>query len=394
MKKIMLIILLLSVSSLSVRAQNEFFVTVNPADGTFKKISSFPDVNWIEPRLSVYSQKLHRYYFCGSSDVNTWVLYTIDVLNGNIINTDTVRNSEFDFIKLSGAVYNDIDDRIYAMYKRDVVELISIDSKNLSYYSVAKIPELMYRDMYANIDTKNNRYIISGTDSMSVDRLYVLDIATGNLVGDRPISFYPAFMKLDSDLGLAYGIQSSKELQNIVSIDPTTGEIAMVRPMTEMNGAYGGGNFFTYSQRNKKYIYASINKSDKPCIASVSMRDKLLESFPDFPHVNGAGDNIICWQYDDSLDQLFAIHWEPMPKGHRTRLYPNPFTQTTTAFLDTIYTAATTILYSTDGKEAQKNEDNNTNKVPVNRNNLSSGTYYMRIYGNGRLLGVEKAVVE
>ncbi len=93
----------------------EYLVSVDPSTGNFVKIDSLPDVEWIttEPKFTTVDALSHRYLFRGGNNNGDSYLYSVDVINGNIVSNppfpvladpdDNVVELQFD--NASGSLY-------------------------------------------------------------------------------------------------------------------------------------------------------------------------------------------------------------------------------------------------------------------------------------------------
>lgn len=396
MKRTIYLILLTFLAYTNVSAQDEHFVSLDPADASFSKIGLLNNVNWIQPKISAYSQALHRYYFCGSYGLTNWRLYTVDAYTGNVIDSPSFLNELQPMENIYSLEYNDADNKLYGMHWDGVGKeqsLISVDPASGAFQTIAHIPGLSAGAMTAMIDGTHNRYYFPGIDTGGNSRLYVIDMSNGAIVAAPPVLSGIMQLKLDYADGVMYGIINSTDSpQYFGRIDVATGVVTKVKALDGITGFYGGANFFTYDEVNKNYYCVGIDKEREGCLLTINARTGDITNRPYFPHVSSSGKNIICFQYDNNLDKLFALHWQPVPDGSRATVYPNPFQTISVLYLDGTYKQVTAVLYSADGKRIREESVTNTNKMAIARQHLAAGNYVLRVFGDNEFLGNIKLV--
>lgn len=74
-------------------------------------------------------------------------------------------------------------------------------------------------------------------------------------------------------------------------------------------------------------------------------------------------------------------------------LAPNPFSQSTLITLDQSYQSITLEVFDIQGKRMLQQQYNNTDRIILNRNQLSNGMYFLKLNVDGKLVETRKMVV-
>ncbi len=394
-------------------AQMEYFVNVDRTTGLFRKISTLPDVKWIKGLYGAYDQQKHRYTFCGGDDSYDWRLYTIDALTGQVVYSPRFKDFGSD-----GRVYNlqfsESDGILYGLYWDNIAKKLSFVSVNpvtgdfniINTIEGARnymMPEAYFSPM---IDKKRNRYMFAGSDTLNKPHLYTLDIATGNILYSPPFQLKIIQMKYDPGLDKIFGIYSATwggmnglvDTQQLVSVDPQSGNYETIGGPTIRNitAHFTLASTYTYREATHEYIFSGADTAGSYLVSLKANGE--VTYMPNFSFVNHAGANVIVFQYDQSLDKLFAIHWEPKTiKGlsdNNTVVFPNPFTTDATIALKDYYGTVVSQVYDAAGRVVARAVDSNTNVVTIKRNALPTGVYFVRIVADGVAFAALKLLAE
>jgi len=408
----------LSLSFLNASAQTEYLVTVNPASGAYTEIDSLPGVNWIwtSPYNTTFDEIHHRYIFKGSSDQVNWHLYSVDAVTGDIISsplfpvlTDSGDNViELQFDNSAGILYG-----LHWDQSENKEYFVSIDPASGSFTNIQSLPNVHWiMTSSTTFDKVNHRYVFRGADTSLNWSLYSIDATNGNIVSNPP---YPSSSNASS--GIVIGLQRDNSLDKyfglnwdnteskeyLVSVDPATGLFTRI-------GAVGGLTSIlkaSYDEVHHHYMVVGPDTGGIWHLYSVDVNTANTVSSPSFPELSSPTNNVIEFQYDNASSILYALHWDPTTdtgsatgisnnpsRNQAFNLYPNPFTQSLKVVLDKSYRETTIFMYNSLGQVVKQQTTHNASTVDIQRNGLSSGTYFISIICDHQIVGMRKVVVE
>jgi hypothetical protein len=78
----------------------------------------------------------------------------------------------------------------------------------------------------------------------------------------------------------------------------------------------------------------------------------------------------------------------------KIKISPNPIKTAAEITLDKTHNKIKIEILNINGQSIRQEETTNSKIITINRNNLKSGVYFVRINADGKFLGVEKLIVE
>jgi hypothetical protein len=404
----------LSLSFLNASAQTEYLVKVDATTGVYNKIKNLPGVNWIwtAPYNTTFDEINHRYIFKGSPDQVNWHLYSVDAVSGNIISSPSfpvLTDSADNVIELQ---FDNSSNILYGLHwdnSENKEYLVSIDPATGSFTKIKNLLGVKWI-MPGNtaFDKTNHHYVFKGADDSLNWYLYTVDATTGNIVSNPP---YPASssastglvmgLQYDNSLHKYYGLtwDDSENKEYLVNVDPTTGlftRIGVVQGLTSMLKT-------TYDETNHRYIVVGPDSGGIWHLNSLDVNTANTISSPSFPELSSSMDNVIEFQYDNSSATLYALRWDPNNttaisnnQSHNQvfNLYPNPFSYSLRVVLDKPYREITIFMYDALGRVVKQQKTHNASTVDIQRNDLSSGTYFISIICEHQNMGTQKIIIE
>ncbi len=409
-----LIVLLICVYSFG---QREFLVTVNSNTGSFSIVDSLPGVHWIYtmPRYSIFDQLNHRYIFRGQDANYTDYLYSVDASSGDIISnplfpsfsdpSDNIIELQFDsqLNKLFGLHWNNSEEREY---------FVSIDPVSGQYTIIDSIPDAHWIiSGSTSYDHVNHRYFFrSQNDDGSFHNL-VIDSNNGNVISDSDyigltgpnnnISF-PCY---DYTLGKMYGLywNDSTQKEYLVLIDPYNGYFEVISEIPGVRWLMSSPNYHTYDSNNHRFFFLGLDSNMNQHLYSINTQTGQVIASPSFPVLSDPNDNVIELVYDNSTNQLFALHWDnytgqlDIPENNNSVqmiVYPNPFTENCTIKLNKEYTQVSVTVFDSSGKIVRTKNELNLSEMHFQREGLTDGIYFISVIADNVQLGIVKMVVE
>ena len=103
-------------------------------------------------------------------------------------------------------------------------------------------------------------------------------------------------------------------------------------------------------------------------------------------------DSLGCWYTDTAIVACIAGIAENNAGMHFT-ISPNPFSSSTTLQTDWLLKNYTLIVYNSVGQTVKQMDNLSGQTIILNRNNLPSGLYFVRLTENNKTLAVDKLVI-
>jgi len=393
--------ILLALSFLHTKAQNEYFVTVDQQTGDFNKIKMFHDVNWIEPYDIAYDQANHRYLFCGGRTTKNWQLYSVDANTGNVLDSPVFLNFSDPLDNIYSLAYSDVNNLLYGLHWSDSAKkeyFISINPVTGVYTIVNELTGVHYIEPQSTIDKINGYYFFFGTDSIGW-HYYSIDLSSGNII-HSPLSINGiSQMEYDEQEQKIYGLYYQADSGIFfVSTDPATANLTRIASIPNIKYIEGGANYYAYDAANHHYIFVGLDSNNNDYLLTLNSINGQILYKTSFSYVSQDSDNVVCFQYDNALNKLYAIHWESHtvtpPSNSKMYVYLNPFTTETNILFKNTYANIEVVLFTEDGKLVSKQSFSNTNQVTLNRNNLACANYYASVFADNAHIGNIKLVAK
>ncbi len=171
---------------------------------------------------------------------------------------------------------------------------------------------------YVVFDEANQRYIFRGTDEAQVKYyLYSVDVNTGQIVSmpEFPILEDPKDVVLELQYDNAahklYGLRwdESEQREELIRIDPATGVITVVKVIPLLKSIYNLPNRKTIDKNQHRMFFSGGEFNNKPRLYCIDLNTGNVLNKPLFPVLTNTLDNVTDVQFDNSLNQLFGLHW-------------------------------------------------------------------------------------
>jgi gliding motility-associated-like protein len=195
----------------------EYFISINPGNGSFTIIDSIPDVKWIAVGKSkTFDKNNHHYIFVGADVSYHPYLFTIDALTGGIISKPTFPLLSDSKDKIDQLEYDNSTNKLYGLFldnSQKRVYFILINANTGTYTIIDSLPDVKrINPSYTTFDENNQRYIFCGDDNNNASHLYSVDVLTGKIISNPlfPILTCPSdnvcLLKFDNASGNLYGL--------------------------------------------------------------------------------------------------------------------------------------------------------------------------------------------
>ncbi|MDB5209899.1 MAG: hypothetical protein JWQ30_726 [Sediminibacterium sp.] len=305
-RTILLIILLAFAYINRVEAQHEFVITINPMNGIMNRLDSIPGVMYIEPH-AVLDDRNKRFLFVGAPpDRSTRSLFSIDAITGRVISKAPLPKSPV-LISLRN---NDVSQTLYGItVASGVYNLISIDPVTGAYTTIRQIKAMKSLAEEMIIDHTNQRIFFNCLDSTSHFSLISVDFS-GNLLSQVSMPGTTG-LQYDHVSNMIYGLRLNYPTsQYLIKVDPSNGFITNIASLpAEVVGVIQFST--TFNEVQHQYFFASGGKNGDARLFSADVNSGAIVYNPPAPVSNNAidKDNVIQFRYSNSLNLLYALHW-------------------------------------------------------------------------------------
>lgn len=364
---------------------------------------------------TAYDQEHHHFFF--TSRINpSWIYYTIDMQSGAIVHQVSVQSSSSQWF--AGAAYDNSSDTLYGIYANGATipgtySFAWLDPATGSITLKSTIANINFTDGYqTGLDEINHRYFFIGTDANFVVRLYMLDCYTGALINSYPVPNLVKDMQFSSAEQRLYCLTDSTWPQTMVdTVDLNTGIFHHAFPLDRRYGFQGRE---TSALNEATGMYTFVGSTYDPLISAlrdslytidlqnmtiVHRAEHLFEGGSSF----SSDPNMIGYQYDDSLNRLFTLHWgnesDPLHIADQSgadqlSFFPNPSTAATTLLMTELNREIALEIYSAHGQLMLTQSSFNTDRVEINTAGLPAGIYFVSVTADGIHRGTQKLIVE
>lgn len=403
----------------NVSSQKEFLVNINPTDGTYTLINHLPAVNYIVigPSYTTYDKNNHRYIFQGIDTSGIHFLYSVNAITGNIISKPlfpVLQNQGDNIIELQ---YDNSTEMLYGLHWDNSLKsefLVTIDTYTGAYTKIDSLNAVKYIAVdpgYTTFDENHHLYIFHGIDSSFNYFLYSIDVFTGNIVSkvSYPIGTNPGDrlceLEFDNSNGIMYGLfwDYSENREYLATVDPTTGNFSIIDSIPGVKWISTSPNYTTFDEINHRYIFRGGDMNGNAYLYSIDVSNGAVISNPVFPVLPSPTSNVIELEFDNSNEELYALHWNPRPiitgvedniLSNSFKIKPNPFKDNLTINLDNDYKDVIVFIYNSSGKMIRKECYYSCNTINVKRDGFPGGIYYISVICDHLNLGCEKIIAE
>jgi hypothetical protein len=161
---------------------NEYsLVSVNTINGSFSIISTLGNIQ--AAYGPTFDNNNHRLIFPCVDNTGNWILYSIDVITGNVI-------SQASFANINELQYDNSSNKLYGLYYNTSLGknyIVSINISTGSFSEITSLPDVT--GVYpgnTTFDNSTHHFIFAG-DSNGSAFLYSVNVTTGSVVYKAPI---------------------------------------------------------------------------------------------------------------------------------------------------------------------------------------------------------------
>jgi hypothetical protein len=306
--------------------------------------------------------------------------YTIDAESGNVVNvvpaSDDIHMPRID--RYTGLVYAlSSAGPGYQIVRINTLTGILEQSFTLSGFDQSgnTIP--------AVYDAINKHYILKAhslSDPDNVDRYFIIDVLSGNILSNAPTSQHVDFFRIHPETGAIYGMWDDGGVYHFVSVDPWTAAVTIISTLDDLypvSSVYD--NRVVLDPINETYIFAGES------------------NFEDYYFTLNIGDGSIeC--VADSIENVFHLQriynysgvGELSGKSRTISLYPNPAETQALVFSNQEFYKATLSISNSTGQTVRTIENITGNSVTIDRENLGAGIYFISVWQQGVVIWTTK----
>lgn len=389
-------------------AQTQYLVRLNVADGSFTKVKKLSGVSGNVAGQAVYDAQKAQYIFCGIRKASEHILYSINTEDYQIVNSPVFNYARYGQY-ISGMSFNPPDSSIYALHWDNAYKKLylgKIDATKGTCTDLEHLPNIAGNTFYdATIDAGRQQYILHGTDSTDLNRIYTVNLKDHKIVS-APLS--PAYnadsgsifsLVYDEKLDLLFSIYRNNKTHacSLLTINRETGSFNVISEIPEVQ--YIAPYKTSYDTKRHLLSFNGVSGS-KSLLLTIDVTNGAVVHKTSFPSLQ-ANDYMELPIYDKRNDATYALYWEPYNThvdenpAAVVEVYPNPFGSKTTIGLGKNYTNINVVLYNSTGRPVlSKTVTNVLNiELEVDRNFIAAGTYYAMIAADGKRFRVIKLVI-
>ncbi len=295
------------------KAQTEYIVKVNAADGAINKIDSIPGVRYLLISTGTYNETLKQYAVIGTSDpLQSHKLYTMDVISGHIISAPVLQDAN-KFVQLkcsrtTGKIYG-------IVYINNIFSLVLVDQTAGTYSTITDIPGI-YAVADLVIAESDQLLYVRAIDNNPNIGIITISLNTGSIVShvSAPQVFSLVYDNVSHKIyGLAGrpGASPGFTIISICTIDPTTGTHADIADLPTIEGIVASDHQ-AFNENDHVYYFAG-KEFNVPGIFlySINVLNGNVMNQAHVPASGGIGaDNLIFFRHDNQSGQMYALLWE------------------------------------------------------------------------------------
>jgi hypothetical protein len=170
-------------------------------------------------------------------------------------------------------------------------------------------------------------------------------------------------------------------------MNPATLGSTVVAGFQNVSSILSAPNYATLSESNNRYTFYMIDTNNDRRLYTVDLGNGAVISNPLFPAGLAPQENVIELRYHRGNGTLYGLHWGApfTAAGLESKgagifaLYPNPFSQTTTLFLDKPYANAELILTNITGQIIRKENHSGVSSISLAKAGLAPGVYFVTL---------------
>lgn len=378
-------------------SQAEFLVTIDPVTGIHTRINSIPGVLLIQtgPSTSTIDKQNNRYIFKGQDAAGNWRLYTVNMANAGIVYNPLFPAIISGHNNIGGFEFDDLSGQIFATgwnLSQNTVDFLSINPvtgsvtivNTLSSVTGVGIGETTY-------DQNNRRYFCAG--SATGTQYFTIDAATGNLLSavtiTNNLTGYPFVSRYNNVTNKLYAIISiGQPPARLVELDPATLSYTVITTLQNVSAIPSLPNYATLDEINNRYSFYMIDVNNFRNLYTVNLSTGSVISNPVFPVNLQPAENVIELRYHRSNGTLYGLHWgelQNVAAGIKSNpdalfsIYPNPFLQNTTVFLNATHQDVRLTLTTIAGQIVREENYTAVSSININKDGLPAGVYIVSL---------------
>lgn len=371
-------------------SQGEYILEIDPTTGSFIQPNTPIDgVTFVYSYVSTYDE-IHSLYIFPASTING--LISVNSNDSIFFNPP--------FASIYECQYDNSSGILYGLHNPSSDQFVfgSVNPSTAVHSQIGTGPISGINGIYqgmSTFDKNNHRYIIYVSGNM----LFSIDALTGNVLSN-PAAILNSEESLvhichDDSTNNLYGLLQNSSQTFLVQINTTTGTVTKIGSGT----TYGfGGGTSAIDKINRHYIYHYyVSGTYYIAVMDIQTGNLIYNN----PILFASGGNINSIEYDNVKKKLYAQHWDasipaginPFSKLTSLVFHPNPFSTQTTLQTDNSFHNATLTVDNCFGQTVMQMKNISGQTVTLQRDNLPSGVYFVRLTQDGKVIAVDKLVV-
>ncbi len=221
-----------------------------PETGSSALIAAIPGMDWLPVGHNTYDPDaavLYAFAFANSDNITR--IFSIQTITGDLLNNPPVEPT----FNWSGGIHVRSDGTLVGVTWNPGAlqeELRILDPATGVATLVAAIPEIatLYQAIYAYDRLADHVFMIGGANGEAGEHLFVIDAMTGALISD-PVFAAPLpwssgiYVRADGQL-IGVAIDGMKQLQRLLTIDPTTAETGVIAEIPDLGPLLLGASVY------------------------------------------------------------------------------------------------------------------------------------------------------
>lgn len=219
--------------------QTEYLVQIDPATGMHMNVTAIAGVKWISliPNCTTFDELNGRYIFRGIDADMAGRLYSVDVATGQVVSSPVFPVIDDPEDMITELKCDNSTGLIHGLFwdaSLTSEHLVRIDPATGQHTLLGVIPLLRTVVTYPNYtayDHQQGRYTFLGTNVFMEERLYTMDVNTGDVLSDPlfPVLEDPEDnvieLHFDNATGTLYGLHWDADSEVGIATDPGAGQV-------------------------------------------------------------------------------------------------------------------------------------------------------------------------
>lgn len=257
----------------------EYLCSLDPVSGEVTKLNYIPNIQMIQHGFSGINPIQGLYYFYGI-DINfNGIFYSLDLVNGNVVNA-----IDFPTTEINGNIiemhYHPFNELIYALHwdnEEEMEYLISFSPISGEIIKIDSLPEVhLIQSDFSALNYLNDEFYFMGVDYNNNYRLYTIDINTGD-IKHNPITpsenINGGLNELEVDIyrGTLHSLHydQNENVEYFTSINKETGLVTKIAQIPEVQYIQAG--FSAINSNDGQYYFNGFTANNEAFLYTINI---------------------------------------------------------------------------------------------------------------------------